>query len=304
MRIFLTIVLCALCVERADCIPSLHTEKVKPSGSGTRRQRLLLQDVYSNKSPLPPKNSVSELVEYEASVLDGNKLARKQTRSILMLSLASLSGMTCGICYRRFQCFPNMMTGNTVRWMNALADGKFKDLALHGTTVLSYVMGGGIFQMIPKTHHRRQDTDAILPYTHLVWVSGIVMAVFGISDFLGTRFDSWRMPFLAMGFGLINAAANDALGGSVTNAVTGHWTKVGLGVVERLILTDQKRTKGWTKSVKIVIAFMTSMLSTTIVYKWLETQPFIFTRLPPLGTSLGSVYALLFCWYSQSHQLI
>ena len=204
-----------------------------------------------------------------------------------MVSLVALTGITEGICYRRFGFFPNMMTGNTVRCMDALAD-----MALLGSMILSYISGGALFQLIPKAAEKGKS------YSHLAWVAGIALFVLGLSDFVAVTFDRWRMPLLAIGFGLINAAANDSVG-SVTNAVTGHWTKIGLGTAERLVFPDQK-SKDWTKSIKVVGTFMVSIFTTTITYKWLETQPSILSRLPPLGTSLGFAYAMLFCWYSQT----
>jgi uncharacterized membrane protein YoaK (UPF0700 family) len=260
-----------------------------------------------------PESTESSSSSSSSSLLSPTPTQKK--KSLLMISLLIMSGITEGICFRRFKCFPNMMTGNTVRCMDALADWNLGMFGLHGSMIVSYVTGGALFRVMEYTSSTRQTYQHLQASNNrllLAWVARVSLVLFCLSDIVGVHRDLWRLPFLALGCGLINAAANDTAG-TVTNAVTGHWTKIGLGTGEALLLpslskenvptTTTTTTTTNRSSVKGVSAFVVSLLGTNVVYRWLErTQPWLLSRLPPLGTSLGVSYALLFGWYSRSSQ--
>jgi uncharacterized membrane protein YoaK (UPF0700 family) len=246
-----------------------------------------------------PIDEVSKAFPASKTVAVGPKLSPAQRKNWFMVSLLLMTGITEAICFRRFGCFPNMMTGNTVRCMDALVDGKLDSFLKHANMITSYVAGSFLFSTLK---HTRQKYNLKTPT--LIWVARLAPVLFGLSDVFGSSLGNkqrdvvLRLPILALGFGMINAAANDAVG-TVTNAVTGHWTNVGLGTVERLIIPSQT-PKGWIISLKVIGTFVLSLLATNVVYRWLETKPLLLSRLPPLGLGLGAVYFALLTWYSRS----
>jgi uncharacterized membrane protein YoaK (UPF0700 family) len=305
-------------LDRTVSLPSLPNIQRFANGDLSQNQQQLpkrqgdvvadetLKDVASSKSvtAAPPMEVLKDFSESTKSSLSPTPTQKKQ--SLFMISLLIMSGITEGICFRRFKCFPNMMTGNTVRCMDALADWNLGMVGLYGSMIVSYVTGGALFRVLEygtrQTYHLQASNYL------LVWVARVSLVLFCLSDLIGVHRDLWRLPFLALGCGLINAAANDTVG-TVTNAVTGHWTKIGLGTGEGLLLPSLSKenvavnSRNSSSSVKGVSAFVVSLLGTNVVYRWLErTQPWLLSRLPPLGTSLGVSYALLFGWYSRSSQ--
>jgi uncharacterized membrane protein YoaK (UPF0700 family) len=242
-----------------------------------------------------------------SAAVSSPKLSNK---TIFTVALVMLSGITEGICFHRFRCFPNMMTGNTIRGLDALADGYVSTAMMHGSLILAYVAGGALFKFLDVLYQQRQQekenavgsSSSTLSSNNLllVWVARVAFVLFGVSDLMGCKRDMWRLPPLALGFGMINAATMDVLG-VVTNAVTGHWTKIGVGMAERALLkSDTNNNKGYRTSLQTVGTFVSSMLVTNLVYRWLETQaPMLLSRLPPLGMSLGVLYTSLLTWYSR-----
>jgi uncharacterized membrane protein YoaK (UPF0700 family) len=257
-----------------------------------------------------PDNSLSSKISKNPpsrATVSSKKLSNK---TIFTLALVMLAGITEGICYRRFRCFPTMMTGNTIRGLDALADWDVSTAMMHGRLILAYVAGGALFKFLDVLYQQRQQekenavgsSSSTLSSNNLllVWVARVAFVLFGVSDLMGCKRDMWRLPPLALGFGMINAATMDVLG-VVTNAVTGHWTKIGVGMAERALLkSDTNNNKGYRTSLQTVGTFVSSMLVTNLVYRWLETQaPMLLSRLPPLGMSLGVLYTSLLTWYSR-----
>lgn len=199
-----------------------------------------------------------------------------------------------------------MMTGNTVRCFDALADLRFGTFFRHAGMITSYVTGVSLFVTLK---HLQQKCLHLQKTPTLVWVARVAAMLFGISDVTGSLTvgagsdggagrHAFRLIPMALGFGMINAAVTEATG-TVTNAVTGHWTKVGFGTAERLLVPDQT-TKGFSTSIKAIGTFILSLLSTNLIYQWVETKPLILSKLPPLGVGLGSLYFALLSWYSRA----
>ena len=127
------------------------------------------------------------------------------------------------------------MTGNTVRSMSFLADLEFEKAYLfHAALLVSYVAGGGLFSILEANVVTCNKANNKLPNysksTHRL-VAGIGLALFCWSDLLNKRMANARagLPILTLGYGMINAATLNVVE-AFTNAITGHWIKVGLGV--------------------------------------------------------------------------
>ena len=223
------------------------------------------------------------------------------------------------------------MTGNTVKLLDALMDFKWKE-ALWGLTMLAaYVGGGALYQavVLQTSNDKDKVKDAVVDSNHrtcraLNTVARLSLLIFGMADvvhfgWLQPRLgplSQWRLPILSLGFGLINAASTNLLGG-VTNAITGHWTKIGLGLTETLLLRlQQNKTTlpqlqqlqhqssaavSFSTSAWGLTTFVTCLVSTSVLLRAMESQSFSWlswNRLPPMGFTLGLVYAALLTGYS------
>lgn len=123
-----------------------------------------------------------------------------------------------------------------------------------------------MFKLLDVLYKQRQEKENAVGSSSslsssllLVWVARVAFVLFGVSNLMGLQRDMWRLiPPLALGFGMINAATVDALG-AVTNAVTGHWTKIGVGMAERALF-NKNNNKGYRTSLQTVETFASSML--------------------------------------------
>ena len=112
---------------------------------------------------------------------------------------------------------------------------------------------------------------------------------------------------MAVAFGMINAATQESIG-AVTNAVTGHYGKIGLGIGENLFLQLKKDSDGksvnntpFFTSLQGVCSFGGSLILTNLVFQWIERKhTWLLSRLPPFGMTLGILYYLLLTWYVKS----
>lgn len=141
-------------------------------------------------------------------------------------------------------------------------------------------------------------------------------------------FRRWRLPVFACAFGLINAATLAAIH-IVTNAVTGHWIAVGLGVADDLpVLLNRQSSnpnisdrsndtegtiqskapkKGWKTSVSVTVSFIGSIVLTSILYneclRQLKHHPdwllaILYRNAPPMGILFALLYTSLLYWYT------
>ena len=163
-------------------------------------------------------------------------MSSKRQKKIMVLSLMTLTGVLEAICFRRFGCFPNMMTGNTVRCMAALADWKPSKIVFHASLIVGYLLGGFVFRSLDLwNEERRQQQQQQLQQQqklkqrqskhtsfNLKWLhpkqwleSTSVMqqiVVLELFCFIGYDFITmlWSnaligLPFMSVGYGMINA---------------------------------------------------------------------------------------------------
>jgi uncharacterized membrane protein YoaK (UPF0700 family) len=215
---------------------------------------------------------------------------RKATFTVL---LAMLSGLSDTLCFRKYGFFSNMVTGNTVRLGFSLAEKRFADAIYFGSVNVCYLAGGVLYHCIDLVTDKNSKEEE----KPSRWVAPAALAIFVLRDvtMLVIPAGKWSMPLLTVGFGLVNAASLNVLG-YITMAVTGHVTKVGTGIVDY----TQSRSFGTspTTSAIVVSSFITSIVLSAWVHDWVvNTQPHILSKIPPIGTTFGILYALLFGWY-------
>jgi len=108
-----------------------------------------------------------------------------------------------------------------------------------------------------------------------------------------------KMPLMAFGYSIINAAASDATSGVVTSAMTGHTEKLGLSLADYHFV-DQKWRKGNKTSFRVILSFMigiaVSTTGSTYVLPMLRRNGWPSFPLP-FEMTAGLLHALVFQWY-------
>jgi len=281
---------------------------------------------------------VREPLSLSSTPLKGNRWSHNEIQQFMVLTFMCLSGSIEAICWRRYKCFPNMMTGHTVKVLDAIAGWQLKD-AIWGTAMISsYFLGGTLYKMIhllqqQQQQQKQESSSQGLPLPSLI-VPNTLTAVarwaflsFAISDFLALRLQDtnkilWCLPFLSVGFGMINAAILE-LFGSVTNAVTGHWTKMSTGLAEGILLGFRKGggpSPASKASAIYMIGFSISLIVTSGIMQglgssvptWFSSlwggivfgtiRPFTFQSIPSFGITLGLMYGILFTGYARYYE--
>lgn len=273
----------------------------------------------AESSSFPLNNTVSsdfvpELVELEESDSEDDdsvlstQLTPQQVKTRLVVVFMGISGTIDAIFYHTFGRLPNMMTGNTVRLWDSIAGMQWKDCALYGLMLVAYIGGAISYRLTDiltrsSLESRTRNVPTLLKYVAKFSLITLVLSDL-ISMYILPRYNLdplWRLPWMSLSFGMINAAANEAFG-VVTSAMTGHWTKFGLGTAEVLLLAREE--SGHQTSTRGLTAFSLSALITFFLYRWVETAiPWLITKLPPMGLCIGLVYAMAFHWYAQYLQL-
>lgn len=238
---------------------------------------------------------------------------------VLVVCLGLLSGLAHVICQERYEFFGHMMTGNTVRFAQAIAAVKVERILLYTVLLSSYGFGATLFRLVDVycSNHSVEDEDdasardavgldakqsqsiaslaLTAPACFVTFCMGDLFYAFFLRN---RRFEQYRLALLAVGFGLINAAFQNCIQ-TVTNAVTGHITKVGLSVADILCFGSSKDGS----SGSFVLSFIASIAVSTVACGWIHQQP-LFTdtllsrAVPPIGMSFGMLYYGLIRWYT------
>lgn len=311
--------------EASDVLVTPSTNEVTASRGTNAAASALFADATSTLAPTAATKNVS--------------WSHSQIQQSMVLLFMSLSGIVEAICWFQYKCFPNMITGHTVKVLDAIARWQWKDAGWGTAMILSYVLGGTLYKTIHLLQERRQPQQQpqeqqqqqqhasihVIPNT-LTAVARWVAVWFSLSDFVAIHLLSgdhanilWRLPLLSVGFGMINAAISD-IWGTVTNAVTGHWTKIGTGFAEGMLLGPKSIGQASKMSVACMVVFIMSLITTSGLLQGLAgvigstttsssssssgrvLRSILFHRIPPLGTTLGLVYGAVFTGYARYYQ--
>ena len=197
------------------------------------------------------------------------------TEDIFLYAVAAISGLSNVLCFYSYGFYANMMTGNTIRSVLALAEGRFQDSLFYATVVTCYTFGTALRPWL-SSRFQPQITPAVMFF------------LFVLADVTGFAFQIPRASpvLLAMAFGLTNAVSlsNNNV---VAYAATGHWTKIGGALGSGSALPSN--------SVKFFASFIVSLFVSTVLYKRI-VEPLGWKQLP-IGTIVGSGLTLTLSWY-------
>ena len=217
-------------------------------------------------------------------------------KTIFCMSMAFLTGWVDTVCYRRYNCFVNMMTGNTIRFATSLAESQWVDALFHMTLIATYVVGVGIFRAIDLT--LRYEKEAKESEHHLlVVVAPLIVSLFMLADVVShfVRNDRIHAPILSLGFGIMNAASADATGGTMLYAMTGHINRCGKCLVDYVMLSKVRCYKSFKSHLRIVSSFAAGIALSGMAAQHLLPRMSGFQ--PPMATMVGVFFAALFVWY-------
>ncbi|CAJ1967562.1 unnamed protein product [Cylindrotheca closterium] len=228
--------------------------------------------------------------------------------TLLTMVLMGFSGVVEAICYRRFKMYPNMMTGNTIKAMDAITSLNWQGIQVSLGLIGSYMSGATLYKCLDRARIFQSRNNHRRSIPNLVWLSAISFLLFGWSDVVGmtSNMDVLRLLPMATAFGMINCATQE-MTGFVTNAATGHLGKIGFGLGESLVMNmlpradhvvDQKTIQYGITSALTIGSFITTVIITNLIGLWLDAKhSWVYSRLPPLGLSLGAAYTILLTSY-------
>jgi uncharacterized membrane protein YoaK (UPF0700 family) len=256
-----------------------------------------------------------------------------------LIAMMGMAGYVEGFCLLSFGTFPNMMTGNTVKLVEAMLYGRWNKILYFSSMILLYMVGGSIFVQWKDYANTKttlssssfDNTPPISPAQQLVeyrstLTRGVALLSMGTliaSDLLFGGIQATRLPLLGMAFGILHAYAIDLIG-VIPFAMTGHLTKIGIGLTKDYILGEKKsiikeptayqttpqtppstpryNPRGYQTSIRGLSVFMGMALLANIVLSLAAKSIRLSTLLQSrLGTTLALSYGLLLRWYDRQH---
>lgn len=216
-----------------------------------------------------------------------------------------------------------MMTGNTIRAMEAITTLNWQGMQFNFGLIGSYISGCTLYKFLDRAQIFNNSNNKSRAIPTPVWLSAIVFVFFGLSDVVGmtSEVNVMRLLPMAAAFGMVNCATQEMTGGFVTNAATGHYGKIGFGLGESIVMNmfggggggnKNKNTNGHTNghaaskqtikygvtSTLVIGSFMTTLIITNLIGAWLDAKhSWMNAKLPPLGLSLGVAYSILLTSY-------
>jgi uncharacterized membrane protein YoaK (UPF0700 family) len=216
----------------------------------------------------------------------------------------AVAGFVEGFSLKAYGSFPNMMTGNCVKLVESLATGgDFKRIIYFTTMILLYIAGGSIFaqwQDYVLTATPKNE-NATIQSKLLQGVGVMACLTFVLSDLMAGGSMATRLPLLALAFGILHSFVISEMG-VVPFAMTGHMTKIGMGLTEQFMFKKDSdgfaSSKGYHTSLKGLMAFMGSAWLANVLYGSCAGRiPLPISKLiPSFGTTLAALYGGLFWW--------
>lgn len=196
-------------------------------------------------------------------------------------SMAAIAGCSHVICFKRYQCYAAMMTGNVVNFAVALADSNLSEAKFRLSMIGSYFAGTICSRLIERREVYKQDKDK----QHHKIVATIVVGMFAIVDKMPDD-QKMKLFLLSAAYGIVYATANQALNSIVTQLMTGHITKLGTGVADRLRSANRCWNEGTLMSCCILCSFTIGCTLGARIFVFIDNEE-------PVFTVIGVIYAIL-----------
>ena len=232
-----------------------------------RRQHGLSRDNATTSGKLQENDDVQLL---SLRFLRGGEGSERQRRLLstplfFASAMACLAGCSNTICFRQFQCYATMMTGNLVLLSISLAEKNWKDAVRRLSYVASYLAGAGVARIVELAcRQRAKDSSGQYSNQHLTIVSDLVVVVFALAQWaiaktadpsIASGGLKLNLVLLAFGYGIIYSSASQLLNGTICQLMTGHVTRVGVSAADKL--KNGVWPRGIEFSICIPISFVT-----------------------------------------------
>lgn len=196
-------------------------------------------------------------------------------------SMAALAGCSHVICIKKFQIYAAMMTGNIIGFGVALAEGNMSEAKLRLSLIGSYFCGTICARSL-------ESKSLCKDKQHHKVVASLTVGMFAIAD----RIDNHKkkLVLLSAAYGLVYATANSALNATITQLMTGHLTKLGAAISDRIGCTNRFFNSGTVTSFSILASFTIGCALGARIFMAINQGM-------PIFTIIGAIYALLLIFF-------
>ena len=180
--------------------------------------------------------------------------------------------------------------------MLRLSPSRWVEALFHMSLIATYDVGVGIFRVIDLTLRYEKETKGS-EHQLLVVVVPLIVSLFMLADVVSHYVGNKRInaPILSLGFGIMNAASADATGGTMLYAMTGHINRCGKCFVDYVMLSKVRCYKSFKSHLRIVSSFAAGIALSVMAAQYL--LPLMSRFQPPMATTMGAFFAVLFVWY-------
>lgn len=193
-------------------------------------------------------------------------------------SMAALAGCSHVICMKRFEIYAAMMTGNIIGFGVAVAEGNMSEAKLRLFLIGSYFCGTICARSL-------ESRSLCKDKQHHKVVASLAVGMFAIAD----RIDNHqkKLVLLSAAYGLVYATANSALNATITQLMTGHLTKLGAAISDRVGSTNKCFiNSGTITSFSILASFTIGCALGARIFMAINQEK-------PIFTIIGAIYAVL-----------
>ena len=240
----------------------------------------------------------------ESSDMAAMPTSRKVSKKLLFIScLSFMTGFVDILCYDRYHCYVNMMTGNSIRLVTALAESQWAAAFFFVSLLTSYSVGIMSFRVIDLTWRRHREQQ--LPWKTMqpeirtcVLAAPLMLLLCCLADVVSHHFANHRIhaPLMSMAFGILNAATAEATGGTILYAMTGHVTKIAKSIADSF--ADSKRSH---RPPKTSLTVLGSFLAG--VFLSVKAKPYMLPLIEqggvPFCSIVGLIYTILLLSYGR-----
>eukprot|EP00986_Skeletonema_menzelii_P002885 scaffold843_cov143-Skeletonema_menzelii.AAC.4 len=192
-------------------------------------------------------------------------------------SMAALAGCSHVLCMKRFEVYAAMMTGNIIGLGVAMGEGNMSEAKFRLSLIGSFFTGTLCARSLES---RSLCTDK----QHHKVVAPIAVGIFAIADRIPDNHKK-KLILLSAAYGLVYATANRTLNGTITQLMTGHLTKLGAAISDR-VGNSRFFNYGTVTSLSILASFTIGCALGARIFMAVDQEK-------PIFTIIGAIYAVL-----------